>query len=118
MQEGVIQALHLRNSSIKTCRCSPPSVRCNLKSCNTASRANTARNRGWKPRRGPSCAGSRPPPTKKELDSLTLPTGAKLAYDIGKNPVVLFNNDWSANYFSETNKGIELSAVPVQTARD
>ena len=60
-----------------------------------------------------------PPEIKEaELDALTLPTGAKLAYDIGKNPVVLFQNEWSANYFSETNKNCPLSALPVQTARE
>ena len=37
---------------------------------------------------------------------------------IGKNPVVLFENEWSANYFSETNKLVPLSALPVQTARE
>ena len=53
-----------------------------------------------------------------ELDALSLPTGAKLAYDLGKNPVVLFQNEWSANYFGETNKNCPLSALPVQTARE
>ena len=53
-----------------------------------------------------------------DLDGLSLPTGAKLAYDLGKNPVVLFQNEWSANYFGETNKSTPLSALPVQTARD
>jgi peptide chain release factor 3 len=56
--------------------------------------------------------------TEDALDALTLPTGAKLAYDIGKNPVVLFQNEWSANYFSEINKNCPLSAQPVQTARE
>ena len=56
--------------------------------------------------------------TEEQLDALSLPTGARIAYDVGKNPVVLFQNDWSANYFSETNKGVELSALPVQTARE
>ena len=55
---------------------------------------------------------------EEDLDALSLPTGARLAYDIGKNPVVLFQNDWSANYFDETNKKFPLSAVPVQTARE
>jgi len=31
---------------------------------------------------------------------------------------VLFPNEWSANYFGETNKLVPLSALPVQTARD
>jgi peptide chain release factor 3 len=56
--------------------------------------------------------------TEEELDALSLPTGAKLAYDIGKNPVVLFQNEWSANYFGETNRNTPLSALPAQTARD
>ncbi|HLP76560.1 MAG TPA: peptide chain release factor 3 [Candidatus Paceibacterota bacterium] len=55
---------------------------------------------------------------EEQLDALSLPTGAKIAYDMGKNPVVLFQNEWSANYFSETNKGVELSALPVQTVRE
>ncbi len=42
----------------------------------------------------------------------------KPAYDIGKNPVVLFQNEWSANYFNETNKNCPLSALPVQTAKE
>ena len=53
-----------------------------------------------------------------ELDALSLPTGAKLAYDMGKNPVLLFENEWSANYFGETNKNTPLSALPVQMARE
>ena len=53
-----------------------------------------------------------------ELDALSMPTGAKLAYDTGKNPLALFPNEWSADYFGETNKLVPLSALPVQTARD
>ncbi|HUC84145.1 MAG TPA: hypothetical protein VL970_03055, partial [Candidatus Acidoferrales bacterium] len=56
--------------------------------------------------------------TEEGLDSLSLPTGARVAYDIGKNPVVLFPNEWSAHYFSETNRNVHLSAIPVQTARE
>ena len=53
-----------------------------------------------------------------ELDAISLPTGAKLAYDIGKNAVILFQNEWSANYFGETNKNTPLSALPVQTVKE
>jgi peptide chain release factor 3 len=53
-----------------------------------------------------------------ELDALSLPTGARLAYDMGNNAVVLFENEWSANYFNETNKNCPLSALPVQTAKE
>ena len=55
---------------------------------------------------------------EEALDALSLPTGARVAYDIGKNPVVLFQTEWSANYFAETNKAVPLSALPVQTARE
>ena len=51
--------------------------------------------------------------TEAELDALSLPTGARLAYDIGKNPVMLFPNDWSANYFEQTNPKAALSSLPV-----
>jgi peptide chain release factor 3 len=53
-----------------------------------------------------------------ELDALSLPTGSRVAFDMGKNPVVLFANDWSANYFGETNKNVPLSALPVPTVRE
>jgi peptide chain release factor 3 len=53
-----------------------------------------------------------------DLDALSLPTGARLAYDVGKNPVVLFTNEWSANYFGETNRNVPLSVRPVQTAKE
>jgi peptide chain release factor 3 len=55
--------------------------------------------------------------TEDELDSLSLPTGARLAYSLGNNPVVLFNNEWSANYFAETNPNVPLSALPAQPAQ-
>jgi peptide chain release factor 3 len=55
---------------------------------------------------------------EEELDTLSLPTGARLAYDMGKNPVVLFANEWSANYFPQTNPKVPLSSLPVQTARE
>ena len=53
-----------------------------------------------------------------DLDALSLPTGAKLAYDLGKNAVILFTNDWSADYFTKTNERVPLSTLPVQTARE
>jgi hypothetical protein len=32
---------------------------------------------------------------------------------MGKNPVVLFPNDWSAGYFTQTNPKAVLSHLPV-----
>jgi len=56
--------------------------------------------------------------TEEELDALSLPTGSRLAYDIGNNPVILFANEWAADYFPQTNPGVPLSSLPVQTKRE
>ena len=117
LQEGVIQALYLRNSSIKTPLLAAVGplqfevVQFRLESeYGAESRLEAA---PW------SVVRWLPTDIKEEeLDALSLPTGARLAYDIGKNPVVLFQNEWSANYFGETNKNTPLSALPVQTARE
>jgi hypothetical protein len=49
---------------------------------------------------------------EEQLDALQLPTGSKLAFDSDNNPVVLFSNDWSANYFMQTNSKVPLSNLP------
>jgi len=117
LQEGVIQALYLRDSAAKVpvlAAVGPLQfevVQFRLESeYGAASRLESAPWTvvRWLP------AGF----TEEQLDALSLPTGARIAYDVGKNPVVLFSNDWSANYFGETNKGVTLSALPVQTARE
>jgi peptide chain release factor 3 len=117
LQEGVIQALYLRNSSIKAPLLAAVGplqfevVQFRLESeYGAESRLEAA----------PWSVVRWLPTTIQEdhLDALSLPTGARIAYDIGKNPVVLFQNEWSANYFGETNKQFPLSAVPVQTARE
>jgi peptide chain release factor 3 len=117
LQEGVIQALYLRNSSIKTPLLAAVGplqfevVQFRLESeYGAESRLEAA---PW------SVVRWLPTDIKEEeLDALSLPTGARLAYDIGKNPVVLFQNEWSANYFGETNKNTPLSALPVQTVKE
>jgi len=117
LQEGVIQALYLRNSSIKTpLLAAVGPLQFEVVQYRLESEYGAA-----------SCLESAPwtvvrwlPTDIKEddLDALSLPTAARIAYDIGKNPVVLFTNDWSANYFGDTNKNCPLSALPVQTARE
>ena len=117
LQEGVIQALYLRNSSIKTPLLAAVGplqfevVQFRLESeYGAESRLESA---PW------SVVRWLPTDIKEDdLDALSLPTGAKIAYDIGKNPVILFQNEWSANYFGETNKGISLTSLPIQTARE
>ena len=49
---------------------------------------------------------------ESDLDTLQLPTGTKIAYDANEHPVALFDSDWAASYFSETNGGLELSTLP------
>jgi len=117
LQEGVIQALYLRNSSVKTPLLAAVGplqfevVQFRLESeYGAESRLESA---PW------TVVRWLPADMKEDdLDALSLPTGAKLAYDIGKNPVVLFTNDWSADYFTKTNERVPLSALPVQTARE
>ena len=117
LQEGVIQALYLRNSSVKTPLLAAVGplqfevVQFRLENeYGAQSRLESA---PW------TVVRWLPLEIKEdELDALSLPTGARIAYDIGKNPVVLFANDWSANYFGETNKHCPLSALPIQAARE
>jgi peptide chain release factor 3 len=52
---------------------------------------------------------------ESDLDALSLPSGSRLAYDMGRNPVVLFPNQWAADYFPRTNAGVKLSSLPVGT---
>ena len=117
LQEGVVQALYLRNSSIKVPLLAAVGplqfevVQFRLESeYGAASRLESAPWTvvRWLP------ADFR----EDDLDNLSLPTGSRIAYDIGKNPVILFQNEWSANYFGETNKNCPLSALPVQTAKE
>jgi peptide chain release factor 3 len=47
-----------------------------------------------------------------QIDSSTLPTGARLAYDSAGKPVILFQEQWSCDFFAERNPQIQLSALP------
>jgi peptide chain release factor 3 len=117
MQEGVIQALYLRNSSVKTPLLAAVGplqfevVQFRLESeYGAVSRLEAA---PW------TVVRWLPVDMKEDdLDALSLPTGSRVAYDVGKNPVVLFANEWSAEYFTKTNERVPLSALPVQTARE
>ncbi len=117
MQEGVIQALYLRHSSVKTPLLAAVGplqfevVQFRLESeYGAVSRLEAA---PW------TVVRWLPSDMKEDdLDALSLPTGSRIAYDVGKNPVVLFTNEWSAEYFIKTNERVPLSALPVQTARE
>ncbi len=111
LQEGVIQILHLKDSAVKIPLLAAVGplqfevVQYRLESeYGAESRLEQA---PW------SVVRWLPPHFKdEELDALQLPTGAKIAYDSDKNPVVLFANEWSSNYFRETNPKAELSHLP------
>jgi peptide chain release factor 3 len=111
LQVGVIQALYLRNSSVKTPLLAAVGplqfevVQFRLESeYGAVSRLEAAPWTvvRWLPREFKD----------PELDALSLPTGSRIAYDMGQNPVILFANDWSADYFRQTNPKVALSALP------
>ena len=117
LQEGVIQALYLRSSSVKIPLLAAVGplqfevVQYRLE--NEYGAASRLEPVPW------TVVRWLPTELKEDdLDALSLPTDARLAYDMGRNPVVLFPNEWSANYFSETNRNCPLSALPVQTAKE
>ncbi len=117
MQEGVIQALYLRNSAAKTPLLAAVGplqfevVQFRLESeYGAASRLEAAPWTAvrWLP------VGMK----EEELDALQLPTGSRIAYDVGKNAVVLFPSDWTMDYFIKTNERVPLSALPVPAEVD
>lgn len=117
LQEGVIQALHLRQAATKVPLLAAVGplqfevVQYRLQSeYGAESRLESA---PW------TVVRWLPPDLKEEeLDQLLLPSGARIACDTGNQAVVLFVNDWSANYFSETNPKVPLSSLPAQSARE
>jgi peptide chain release factor 3 len=46
------------------------------------------------------------------IDASILPTGARLANDVAGQPVILFVEQWSCDFFAERNPKIKLSALP------
>jgi peptide chain release factor 3 len=49
-----------------------------------------------------------------EVDPAILPTGARLATDATGKTVILFQDEWSCNFFSERNPAIRLLALPAE----
>jgi peptide chain release factor 3 len=52
------------------------------------------------------------PANEAEVDPTTLPTGARLAQDSAGRQVILFQEQWSCDFFAERNPQIRLSALP------
>src|SRR5262249_15472209 len=49
-----------------------------------------------------------------QIDDSQLPTGARVAFDALGNPVVLFQEQWSCDFFAQRNPKIRLSALPIE----
>ena len=47
------------------------------------------------------------------VDEAALPTGARLASDAAGQPVVLFPDEWSCDFFAGRNPKVRLSALPI-----
>ncbi|MBL6764825.1 MAG: peptide chain release factor 3 [Verrucomicrobiae bacterium] len=112
LQEGVIQVMELRNSTVKVPLLAAVGplqfevVQYRLESEYTAlSRLETApfETVRWLP------VDIRDEAT---LDALSLPTGARLATDMDGHHVALFTSGWSADYFNELNPKVPLSPLP------
>jgi peptide chain release factor 3 len=114
LQEGVIQILHLRDTVIKIPLLAAVGplqfevVQYRLESeYGAASRLEAAPWTvvRWLPN------GT----TEEQLDALQMPTGSKLAMDSDNKPVALFANEWSMNYFAQTNPKTELLKLAPET---
>jgi peptide chain release factor 3 len=111
LQEGVIQVFHLKDSGIKVPLLGAVGplqfevVQYRLQSeYGAESRLESA---PWALVKWLSAAVR-----SEEIESFKLPTGSRLATDSANQPAILFPNEWSAKYFSETNSGIDLLDLP------
>jgi peptide chain release factor 3 len=66
----------------------------------------------WKIIRWVNSADGTPP------DETTLPTGARLAFDATGKPVILFQEQWSCDFFAQRNPKVQLSALPQESDLD
>jgi peptide subunit release factor RF-3 len=48
------------------------------------------------------------------IDDSQLPTGARLGFDALGKPVILFQEQWSCDFFAQRNPKIRLSALPIE----
>ena len=111
LQEGVVQVMHLKDSVSKVpllAAVGPLQFEVVQFRLETEYGAESRLEQGpWSVVRWLS-----PEMTAEDLDALSLPTGARIAYDSANKPVVLFSNEWSSNYFAETNPKAALSRLP------
>src|SRR5690242_2112166 len=48
------------------------------------------------------------------FDDSTLPTGARVAFDAANRPVILFQDQWSCDFFAQRNPKVHLSTLPTE----
>jgi peptide chain release factor 3 len=111
LQEGVIQVLHLANTASKVPLLAAVGP---LQFEVTQYRLQNEYGAESRLEQAPWTVVRWLPPEMKEpeLEALSLPTGARLAFDHEQQPVVLFSNDWSANYFAQNHPKVPLSLLP------
>jgi len=56
--------------------------------------------------------------TDEPVDDSILPPGARLATDVAGKTVVLFQDQWSCDFFAQRNPKIGLSPLPVGSAEN
>jgi peptide chain release factor 3 len=117
LQEGVIQVLHLRQATSKVPLLAAVGplqfevVQFRLETeYGAVSRLESA---PWTVMRWLPSVYAEP-----DLEKLSLPTGARIAFDMAQHPVVLFPNEWSANFFAESHPQVPLSSLPIETQRN
>jgi peptide chain release factor 3 len=49
------------------------------------------------------------------FEDSTLPTGARLAFDAANKPVILFQDQWSCDFFAQRHPKVHLSTLPVES---
>jgi peptide chain release factor 3 len=52
------------------------------------------------------------------FDESSLPTGARVAFDSANKPVILFQDQWSCDFFAQRNPKIQLSALPLEQSAE
>jgi peptide chain release factor 3 len=52
---------------------------------------------------------------QRPFDDSLLPSGARLAFDAANKPVLLFQDQWSCDFFTQRNPSVRLSALPVES---
>jgi peptide chain release factor 3 len=110
LQEGVVQAFHLKDSSQRVPllgAVGPLQFEVVQYRMQSEYGAESRLEQGaWKVVRWVQTEENRP------IDDTKLPTGARLATDAFNQPVILFTDEWSCNFYADRNREVRLLALP------